>query len=202
MSRIVMITITAGRSSPRPHSNCRSARRRVRSAPIQAPRPCAAYDQPRLLVSEGRPPAAPSAEGRGFAAVGPIVLVPTTSRSRRPPPPGFNVTGKAFPRRSETVEYDSKTVGTRRKALVYTPPNYTDQHEVPRALFAPRHRRRETDGIAARIPPAILDNLIADRKGIHDRRYANGRAQPNDRAEGNVMATAPAFANFEREHSD
>src|SRR5690606_29554866 len=27
----------------------------------------------------------------------------------------------------------------------------------------------------------------------------NGRAQPNDRAEGNVMATAPAFARFEQD---
>ena len=30
----------------------------------------------------------------------------------------------------------------------------------------------------------------------------NGRAQPNDRAEGNVMATAPAFAKFERDLLD
>jgi enterochelin esterase-like enzyme len=30
----------------------------------------------------------------------------------------------------------------------------------------------------------------------------NGRAQPNDRAEGNVMASAPAFAKFERDLLD
>ena len=30
----------------------------------------------------------------------------------------------------------------------------------------------------------------------------NGRAQKNDRAEGNVMAAAPAFANFERDLLD
>ena len=47
-------------------------------------------------------------------------------------------------------------------------------------------------------PEAILDNLIADGKAKPMIVVMpNGRAQKNDRAEGNVFATAPAFANFE-----
>jgi enterochelin esterase-like enzyme len=49
-------------------------------------------------------------------------------------------------------------------------------------------------------PEIILDNLIADRKAVPMIVVMpNGRAQPNDRAEGNVMASAPAFATFEQD---
>jgi len=47
-------------------------------------------------------------------------------------------------------------------------------------------------------PEVILDNLYADGKAVPMIVVMpNGRAQPNDRAEGNVMASAPAFAKFE-----
>jgi enterochelin esterase-like enzyme len=49
-------------------------------------------------------------------------------------------------------------------------------------------------------PEVILDNLIADQKVVPlIVVMPNGRAQPNDRAEGDVMATAPAFATFEQD---
>ena len=49
-------------------------------------------------------------------------------------------------------------------------------------------------------PQAILDNLIADKKAVPMIVVMpNGRAQVNDRAEGNVMASAPAFARFEQD---
>ena len=44
-------------------------------------------------------------------------------------------------------------------------------------------------------PNVLLDNLIADGKAVPMIVVMpNGRAQKNDRAEGNVFATAPAFA--------
>ncbi|VTR95132.1 Uncharacterized protein OS=Dysgonomonas mossii DSM 22836 GN=HMPREF9456_02279 PE=4 SV=1: Esterase: CBM_48: Esterase [Gemmata massiliana] len=45
---------------------------------------------------------------------------------------------------------------------------------------------------------AVLDNLYADKKPVPMIVVMpNGRAQPNDRAEGDVFRTAPAFAQFE-----
>jgi enterochelin esterase-like enzyme len=49
-------------------------------------------------------------------------------------------------------------------------------------------------------PPVLLDNLIADGKAEPMIIVMpNGRAQKNDRAEGNVFASAPAFAAFEQD---
>ena len=46
----------------------------------------------------------------------------------------------------------------------------------------------------------ILDNLVADKLALPMIVVMpNGRAQPNDRAEGDVMASAPAFATFEQD---
>lgn len=47
-------------------------------------------------------------------------------------------------------------------------------------------------------PEIILDNLLADNQAVPMIIVMpNGRAQPNDRAEGNVITSAPAFAKFE-----
>ena len=52
-------------------------------------------------------------------------------------------------------------------------------------------------------PNVILDNLIADGKAVPMIVVMpNGRAQKNDRAEGNVFASAPAFAVFEKDLLD
>jgi enterochelin esterase-like enzyme len=49
----------------------------------------------------------------------------------------------------------------------------------------------------------MLDNLIADNKVVPMIVVMpNGRAQQNDRAEGNVYQSAPAFARFERDLLD
>jgi enterochelin esterase-like enzyme len=52
-------------------------------------------------------------------------------------------------------------------------------------------------------PGELLDNLIADGKAVPMIIVMpNGRAQKNDRGEGNVFASAPAFAVFERDLLD
>src|SRR5205085_7978750 len=49
-------------------------------------------------------------------------------------------------------------------------------------------------------PDVLLDNLIADGKAVPMIIVMpNGRARKNDRAEGDVMASAPAFAVFEQD---
>ena len=49
-------------------------------------------------------------------------------------------------------------------------------------------------------PEVILDNLLADGKLVPMIVVMpNGRAQPNDRAEGDVFASAPAFGKFDQD---
>ena len=98
------------------------------------------------------------------------------------------------------VEYDSKTVGTRRKMLVYTPPGYSADRKYPvlYLLHGIGGDEREWQRLCS--PENILDNLLADGK-IQPMIVVmpNGRAQVNDRAEGNVFAASAAFANFEND---
>src|SRR6266851_8446578 len=58
----------------------------------------------------------------------------------------------------------------------------------------------ETDWERFAKPDLLLDNLLAEGKAVPMILVMpNGRAQKNDRAEGNVFATAPAFAAFEQD---
>jgi enterochelin esterase-like enzyme len=98
------------------------------------------------------------------------------------------------------IEYDSKTVGTRRKMQVYTPPGYSTSKKYPVLYLLHGIGGDETEWQRFCTPNVILDNLIADGKAEPMIIVMpNGRAQKNDRAEGNVLATAPAFANFEND---
>jgi enterochelin esterase-like enzyme len=131
----------------------------------------------------------------------PIVLGPDDKPAFPEPPAGFaskrdDIThGKL-----EMIEYDSKTVGNKRKALVYTPPGYSPQIKYPVLYLLHGIGGDEEEWHQHGHPEVILDNLIADKKAVPMIVVMpNGRAQPNDRAEGNVFATAPAFANFEND---
>jgi enterochelin esterase-like enzyme len=100
----------------------------------------------------------------------------------------------------EMIEYDSKTVGTRRKMLVYTPPGYSADRKYPVLYLLHGIGGDETEWQRFASPNIILDNLIADGKAEPMIIVMpNGRAQENDRPEGNVYAGAPAFANFEND---
>ena len=58
----------------------------------------------------------------------------------------------------------------------------------------------ETEWQRFATPGVILDNLIADGKAVPMIIVMpNGRARANDRAEGDVFASAPAFATFEND---
>lgn len=117
------------------------------------------------------------------------------------PPAGFDkVRDNIKHGKVEMVEYESKTVGTTRKMLVYTPPDYSPDKKYPVLYLLHGIGGDETEWRRFASPEILLDNLIADGKAVPMIIVMpNGRAQKNDRAEGNVYASAPAFAAFEKD---
>jgi enterochelin esterase-like enzyme len=101
------------------------------------------------------------------------------------------------------IEYDSKSVGTTRKMQVYTPPGYSADTKYPVLYLLHGIGGDETEWDRFAHPNLLLDNLIAEGKAVPMIVVLpNGRAQKNDRAEGNVFAAAPAFAAFEKDLLD
>jgi enterochelin esterase-like enzyme len=84
-----------------------------------------------------------------------------------PAPKDFDAKRKDIERgKVETLEYESKTVGGKRKVVVYTPPGYSKDNKYP--IFYLLHglggnEGNWTKGGAAHI---ILDNLYADKKVV------------------------------------
>ncbi len=117
------------------------------------------------------------------------------------PPDSINANRPGIPHgKLEMVEYDSKSVGTKRKMNVYTPPGYSPDKKYPVLYLLHGIGGDETEWERFAKPDQLLDNLLADGKAVPMIIVMpNGRAQKNDRAEGNVFATAPAFAAFEQD---
>ena len=152
-----------------------------------------------IAKREAAPAPPAGASGRGGRGGQPIVLGPDDRPVVPPAPDGFNEPRQGIPHGViAMVEYDSKSVGNKRKALVYTPPGYSTGTKYPVLYLLHGIGGDEEEWHRGARPEAILDNLIADKKAAPMIVVMpNGRAQPNDRAEGNVMASAPAFAKFE-----
>ncbi len=130
---------------------------------------------------------------------GQITLGPDDKPAFDDPPADFNVVRDDIPHgKLEMIQYDSKTVGTRRNVNVYAPPDYSADRKYPVLYLLHGIGGDETEWQRLCQPEVIMDNLIADGKAVPMIIVMpNGRAQKNDRAEGNVYAAAPAFANFE-----
>jgi len=158
----------------------------------------AAAAAPAKSVSTNLPPEPRAAFGR------PIVLGPDDKRAFEDPPAGFATRRDNIPHgKLEMIEYDSKTVGTTRKMQVYVPPGYSSEKKYPVLYLLHGIGGDETEWERFCTPDVLLDNLIADGKAVPMIIVMpNGRAQKNDRAAGNVFATAPAFAKFERDLLD
>jgi enterochelin esterase-like enzyme len=100
----------------------------------------------------------------------------------------------------ETVEYDSKTVGNKRRTLVYLPPGYSADTKYPVLYLLHGIGGDEQEWRRGGHPEIILDNLIAEKKvAPMIIVMPNGRAQPDDRPGTNIMASAPAFGKFEQD---
>ena len=113
-------------------------------------------------------------------------------------PAGFDQERADIPHGTlDLVEYKSTTVGTVRKATVYLPPKFDPLKKYPVLYLLHGIGGDEREWLQG-VPNVILDNLIADGKAVPMIIVMpNGRAQENDRAEGNVYAGFQAFANFE-----
>src|ERR1035437_7432464 len=131
----------------------------------------------------------------------PIVLGPDDKPAFPKAPEGFDKVRDGIAHGTiETVEYDSTTVGNKRKTLVYLPPGYSADTKYPVLYLLHGIGGDEEEWHHQGHPEIILDNLFADKKAVPMIVVLpNGRAQANDRAEGNIMAAAPAFATFEQD---
>lgn len=151
------------------------------------------------LPSSGQPP---GPRGGGFG--GPIELAPDDVQIISDSPESIVAHRKEIPHgRLEMIEYESGTVGTKRKLNVYTPPSYPADQPYPVLYLLHGIGGDETEWQRFAAPDRLLDNLIADGRAVPMVVVMpNGRAQKNDRAEGNVFAAAPAFARFEHDLLD
>jgi enterochelin esterase-like enzyme len=144
---------------------------------------------------------APRAQGgrRGFG--GPIELKPDDKPAFPDAPEGFDKAREGIAQgKLEMVEYDSKSVGNKRRALVYTPPGYSADTKYPVLYLLHGIGGDEEEWRRGGNPNVILDNLIADKKAAPMIIVMpNGRAQTDDRPGPNAMATAPAFGKFDQD---
>ncbi|GAO45318.1 alpha/beta hydrolase-fold protein [Flavihumibacter petaseus] len=102
----------------------------------------------------------------------------------------------------DTITYFSKTVGTERRAVLYTPPGYTRKKKYPVLYLLHGIGGDETEWLKGGNPQVILDNLYAEGKIVPMIVVMpNGRAMKDDRATGNIMAAdkVQAFATFEKD---
>src|SRR5690606_9923507 len=116
-------------------------------------------------------------------------------------PKGFDKKHAAIERgQIDSITYRSKTVGTYRKALIYTPPGYDKRKKYPVLYLLHGIGGDEKEWYTQGQPQVILDNLYAQKK-LEPKIVVmpNGRAMKDDRAHGNIFAQdkVAAFANFE-----
>jgi enterochelin esterase-like enzyme len=116
-------------------------------------------------------------------------------------PEGFDVEQTNIQHgRIDTVLYNSKTVGTKRKALIYTPPGFSKKTKYPVLYLLHGIGGDEKEWLRGAAPQIILDNLYANQK-IEPMIVVmpNGRAMKDDRAIGNIFDSlkVKAFATFE-----
>jgi enterochelin esterase-like enzyme len=117
------------------------------------------------------------------------------------PPKGYDTKRDGIDRgKVETVEYDSTTVGVKRKAKVYTPPGYTRDKKYPVLYLLHGIGGDENEWARGGRPDLILDNLYADKKAVPMIVVLpNGRASKTLTARDPIPKQSPAFAAFEKE---
>jgi enterochelin esterase-like enzyme len=121
----------------------------------------------------------------------------------KPASPGFDTLRAGIPHgKIDTIFYFSKTVGNKRRALIYTPPGYAKNKRYPVLYLLHGIGGDEKEWLINGSPQIILDNLYAEGK-IEPMIVVlpNGRAMKDDRAVGNIFDSAKvqAFANFEKD---
>jgi len=116
-------------------------------------------------------------------------------------PMGFDVEKSDIQRGTlTTITYPSKTVGTNRKAVIYTPPGFSKSKKYPVLYLLHGIGGDENEWPGGARPEIILDNLYARGKLTPMIVVMpNGRAMKDDSVGDNMMAPErqAAFATFE-----
>lgn len=121
----------------------------------------------------------------------------------KPAPAGYDVPQASVAHgQIDSITYKSKTVGSSRKALIYTPPGYSKSKKYPVLYLLHGIGGDEREWFNGGQPQVILDNLFAQGK-VEPMIVVmpNGRAIKDDRATGNIMAPdkVAGFAAFEND---
>lgn len=132
-----------------------------------------------------------------------ICITITVVAQVKPATIGFDTVRNDIPHgKIDTISYSSKTVGTTRRSLIYTPPGYSKKQKYPVLYLLHGIGGDEKEWLNGGHPEVILDNLMADGK-IEPMIVVlpNGRAMKDDRAIGNIFDSArvKAFATFEKD---
>lgn len=125
----------------------------------------------------------------------------TDAPSLPQPPAGFDTRREGIEHgKLETVEYDSTTVGLKRKAQVYTPPGF-DRNRTYSVLYLLHGiGGDEYEWTRHGAPDVILDNLYADMQATPMIVVLpNGRAAKDVTARDPIPKQSPAFAAFEQD---
>jgi enterochelin esterase-like enzyme len=138
----------------------------------------------------------------GVLAFSTVSVLAQSANGRFPAPPdGFDARRDGIDRgKLEMVEYDSTTVGIKRKARVYTPPAYSQDHKYPVLYLLHGIGGDENEWARGGSPDVILDNLYAEKKAVPMIVVLpNGRAEKDVTARDSIPKQSPAFAAFEKD---
>ena len=121
-------------------------------------------------------------------------------------PQGFDSLRTGIPHgKIDSIHYASKTVGTTRKAFVYTPPGFSKSGKYAVMYLLHGIGGDEKEWLNGGQPQVILDNLYAEN-ALEPMIVVmpNGRAMKDDRAVGNIFDSVKvqAFSTFERDLLD
>jgi len=117
------------------------------------------------------------------------------------PPKGFDTRRDGIDRgKLATVDYDSTTVGVKRKTQVYTPPGYAKDRKYPVLYLLHGIGGNEYEWTRGGAANLILDNLYADKKVVSMIVVLpNGRASKDLTPRDPIPKQSPAFAAFEKD---
>ncbi len=190
------LTCSSGRAaSMRKPARATTSSRYLMGLPFTEPVPVDILQQDAAQQPVGEPKIGPP------LSTGPAKLNPDDVQLYPPPPEDIEANRPDIPHgRLQMISYYSKTVGTRRRMNVYTPPGYNSKNKYPVLYLLHGIGGDETEWERFAKPNLLLDNLLAEKKAVPMIIVMpNGRAQKDDRPVGNIYAAAPAFAAFEQD---
>lgn len=139
--------------------------------------------------------------GKYQVALAALAALTATAAGQERAPRGFDMKREGIPHgKLETVEYDSKTVGIKRKAVVYIPSGYSRETKYPVLYLLHGIGDDETGWTTKGAAHTILDNLIADKKAVPMVVVMpNGRAAKGMTPQTPWNQQVPAFEAFEND---